>query len=93
MVRVLLFIIFMLPMAAWAANSPPPGAPNDLAYNKNGQWGGACVGTGLTLTTTGGQTCLNSSGAPPPTGDFIVTETGDPIVTETGDNIVTETSP
>lgn len=85
-------LLLFVPLFAEAANTPPPGSNGDLIYNKNGQYGAACVGTGLSLTTTGGQTCLNSSSAPP-SGDFIITETGDPIVTETGDNIVTETSP
>lgn len=87
--RIFLILLLFVPMFAWAANTPPPGDDTDLIYNNAGRYGNYGIGTGLSVTTTGGKKYLNSTGSPTPTTS-IIEENGSPILTEAGQNIVEE---
>lgn len=86
---ILLFMAGLATAAFAASGGPPPGNDNQIIYNKNGQWGAAVVGYGLSLSTTGGQKTLFLSGPTVPT-TAIIEENNTPIITETGSYIVEE---
>lgn len=57
----LLALLLLIPVLAYAANTPPPGSNSDIPYNNNGQWGPYKLGTGLSVTTSGSNKFLNST--------------------------------
>lgn len=93
MKKLILCLVFCLSFIGYIAhaNVPPPGQPgNIITNNGNGQYGVYCVGTGLSVTTSGAQQCLTSSGSGPVPSTAIIEENGTPILTETGQFIVEE---
>lgn len=65
--KIFLFFLSLFTASAQAAEIPAPGAPGTLTYNNNGLWGGATVGTGLSLSNG----TLSGTGVPTTPGNCI----------------------
>lgn len=57
----LLALLLLIPILAYAANTPPTGSNGDIQYNNNGQYGPYKLGNNLSVTTSGSAKYLNST--------------------------------